>query len=85
MNPRSPKKRKDPIAVPELSSGVISESMAAGGTPAYPVAIPRKTRPKAKSSGVAAKPSTTVATVRPASEGTRTARRPCRSAALPAG
>ena len=67
------------------SSGVTSESIGAGGTPAYPLATPRTAIATMKPIDEVTNPNAAVISASPASAGISTARRPRRSVAWPAG
>ena len=75
-NPRSPTNRNTATAEPLSSSGVTSESIGAGGTPAYPLATPRTPIAIMNPTGVVTNPNATVIAASPASAGISTARRP---------
>src|SRR5436190_640012 len=66
-NPRSPTNRNTPTAVPLSSSGATSESIGAGGTPAYPLATPSAPSTTMNARGVDTCPNRTVVSARPAS------------------
>ena len=84
-NPRSPKNRNRPTAVPDPPSVATSASMAAGPLAADPDVRPTRPIRTPSASGLPAHPTSDIMIARPISAGTNTRFRPIRAEALPAG